>query len=514
MRRLAALLAALLLLAGCAALDEPEPEWDAYQQLQPDGAGEPPEETGPDNPAAFSLAYHRNQSFDPLLCGEGVQQGVVSLMYEPLFRLDGQFQPVPVLCESYSWNETGLVCTLALRPEAVFSDGSALTARDVAETLQRAMASEQYAYRLRNVASAAYNRQGQVVITLTTPNQGLPSLLDIPIVKRGTADMPVPTGTGPYLMVTGSEGYYLLANEDWWQHKPLPVNEIPLVPAKDRDTALYLFSSRRVELLTVDPTDDLAFVTGQAQTTSQPTSIMQFVGFNTAEGRLFADPALRAAFSQGIQRETLVNVQLAQLALAAQFPLSPLSPLYPKDLEKAYSSEGTAAALRAAGQGSGEQKELTLLVGGSDSFRADSARFIASGLTMLDWKVSVVELPWDEYLAALEAGEFDLYFGEVRLTADWDLTDLVGTGGALNYGGYTDEITDALLLAFSAGENRQDTARRLMARLQSTAPIAPVCFKNYAVLTHPGVVEGMSPAPSNSFYNLEDWQIHLSEESP
>ena len=57
---------------------------------------------------------------------------------------------------------------------------------------------------------------------------------------------------------------------------------------------------------------------------------------------------------------------------------------------------------------------------------------------MLDWTVTVEELPWEEYLAALESGEFDLYFGEVRLTANWDLSDLVGTGGAMNYGGVID----------------------------------------------------------------------------
>ena len=49
--------------------------------------------------------------------------------------------------------------------------------------------------------------------------------------------------------------------------------------------------------------------------------------------------------------------------------------------------------------------------------------------------IEVVELPWDEYLTALEAGDFDLYFGEIRLTADWDLTDLLSIGAPLNYGG-------------------------------------------------------------------------------
>lgn len=516
MKRLAALLlAAAMALSGCAALAEPdeiEADWENYQQTVPREEPEAPEQPEPNYPAAFSLPYHRSQSLDPVICGEGVQEAVASLIYEPLFALNGQFQPEPVLCESYAWNDAGLVCTLTLREGVTFSDGSPLTARDVAETLQRARESERYAYRLRGVASAAANRTGQVVITLTAPNRGLPALLDVPIVKRTTAGQLVPVGTGPYRFVSDG-GDFLQAREDWWQQKRLPVETIPLVQAKDWETARFLFDSGRVELLTADPTGDPSLVAGKARAAGQPTTVMQFIGFNTAEGRLFASPVLRSLFSQGIDRDTLVERQLVQLAAAAQFPLPPLSPLYPKDLEKRYSQEETLAALRNAGQDSGETRELTLLVSEGNVFRSASARFIAEKLSLLDWEITVAELPWEEYLAALEAGEFDLYFGEVRLTADWDLTDLVGREGLLNYGGYGTDVMDQLLEQFAGAEDRASAARLLMSYLQTSAPIAPVCFKNYAVLTHPDVVEGISPAASGIFRNMEDWTIHLAPET-
>ena len=205
------------------------------------------------------------------------------------------------------------------------------------------------------------------------------------------------------------------------------------------------------------------------------------------------------------------DAQLVRLAAAAQFPISPLSSLYPAQMEAAYSEEETLAALRAAGQDTGERRELTLLVCGGGGFRASSARFIAERLSLLDWRITVAELPWKEYLAALEAGEFDLYFGEVRLTADWELSDLIGTEGALNYGAYASETTDLVLQSFAAAEDREAAAQRLCGHLQTVVPIAPVCFKNYSVLTHPGVVEGMSPAPSHVFSGFEGWTVHLKE---
>lgn len=517
MRKLCALLPALLfLLAGCAALTEPdlppEEEWDSYGLIENgEEPAEPEPAPEPEYPAAFSLVYQKDQTLDPINCGEGIQEDVASLLYEPLFQLDETFHPVPILCESYAWDETGLVCTLTLRQDVTFWDGTSLTAADVAAAIQRAAASARYGYRLRGMAAVAANRAGQVVITLSAPNQGFPALLDIPIVKRGTEDLPAPTGTGPYVLVTGGEGDCLQANEAWWQQKTLPVTTIPLVHAKDRDNALYLFSSHRAELLTVDPTDNPSSATGQARRTDRPTAILQFIGFNTAPDRLFASPTLRSIFSQGIPRETLVDAQLAKLALAAPFPISPLSALYPEDMEREYSADETLESLRNAGQGTGEVKELSLLVNQEDSFRVTSAQFIAESLSVLDWHITVNALPWEEYTAALEAGQFDLYFGEVRLTADWDLRDLVGTGGALNYGGYTNASTDLLLADFAAAADRRAAARQLMAHLQAAAPIAPICFKNYAVLTHTGVVEGLSPSPSSTFCRLEDWTVHLSQ---
>lgn len=504
------LLSALLLLTGCGApMDEiPDTSWEDYQL----GLEETPEPPSPDYPSAFSLAYHKDLTLDPITCGDGIQQDVAALLYEPLFQLDEGFEPTPLLCDSYSWDESGLVCTLNIRQDVLFSDGSALTAADAAASLRRAMASQRYSYRLRQVVAVTSNRSGQVVLTLSAPNRGLPALLDIPIVKSGTEGQMVPTGTGPYVLVTGSDGNRLLANADWWRQMPLPVSSIPLVHAKDQDTAVYLFSSRRVELLTVDPTGDQISVTGQSAEAELPTTLFQFIGFNAAKG-LFSDPSLRAICGRALQRELLCGAFLSGHAQPAQFPISPLSPLYPGDLEQRYSYDETLSALKTAGQDTGEVKPLTLLVNEEDSFRLANAKFIAESLSLLDWQVSVRALPWEEYMLALESGDFDLYYGEARLTADWNLTDLIGTGGALNYGGYTNGLTDALLLSFAGAVDRETVARQLCLHLQSAVPIAPICFKNYTVLTHPGVVEGLSPAGGSTFYGLENWRVHLDGET-
>jgi len=499
----------LLLCPGCATDSaDPSPGWEEYQQSQQSQPEPAPSAPELELPEVFSLAYHKDHTLDPITCGEGIQESVAALLYEPLIRLDSSFAPTPLLCESWSADGNFLIWTLQIRSGVLFSDGSELTAADAAASLRRAAASEKYSYRLRHAVSITSNREGQVVVTLSTPNNAFPRLLDIPVVKSGTSEQAVPAGTGPYVFVNGSEGSYLQKNPDWWQKKALPVDTIPLVHAKDVDTAVYLFSSRRISLLYVNPTGDQISPTGQIRETELATGKMQFIGFNTRSG-VFADAAARQVVHRGLPRDMLVDAFFSGHGEPAAFPLSPADALYPHDLETAYSYEDTLARLRSLGYSSGNTIELTLLVNQEDPFRLSAASYIAESLSQEDWHISVRALPWEEYLAALAAGDFDLYYGEVRMTADWDPTALVSSGGALNYGGFSDTAIDSLLHTLSSAPSQDNVMRLLCGELLDKAPIAPICFRNSLVLTHPGVVENISTTPNSLFTSFSDWTIHL-----
>ena len=82
--------------------------------------------------------------------------------------------------------------------------------------------------------------------------------------------------------------------------------------------------------------------------------------------------------------------------------------------------------------------------------RLAAAETLAANLTDAGLEVELRALAWDDYLQALTAGEFDLYLGEVRLTADFDLTAFLTPGGALNYGKYSDAEALNRLSAFRA----------------------------------------------------------------
>ena len=155
------------------------------------------------------------------------------------------------------------------------------------------------------------------------------------------------------------------------------------------------------------------------------------------------------------------------------------------------------------------QGTLTLLVNAENSFKVSVAEYIAASFTAAGVPTEAKVLPWEEYLSALSSGEFDFYYGEVRLGADWDLTALLSTGGSLNYGGWSDETTDALLSASLASENRESALRQLCMHLQESSPIFPVCFKLSSVLTQSGVFQGLQSTAAEPFYSLSSCTVTL-----
>ena len=488
----------------------------------------------PEPLTTFTLPYFAGESLDPVTTTETVQSAVGTLLYEKLFELDEHFALHPVLAESCTYDAASRTYTLTLRSGVTFSDGTALTARDVAASLERARLSQRYAARLADVSSLRVQGDA-VLIAMSTELATLAWRLDIPIVKAGTEDRTAPVGTGPYVFHKSGSGAYLEKNDSWWQAKALPLDRLELLHCKDRDTMLYAFSSRELQLLPLDLTGTGASgVSGSGDYTDAPTAVMQFLGFNTTRAP-FDDAALRQAVSAAVDRQGLVDSCLLGHGAAAQFPVSPASERYPAALETPYDplglqqltaaedpadgGEGTPANGGGNAGNTSSDKDLrdsyagvsvTLLVNEENSFKVAAAQEVAYSLSRCGLTVTVETAPWETYLQRLADGDFDLYYGECRLTADWDIRALVGTEGSLNYGGWSDPITDACLSdCLKADDSRRAAAlESLCRRLQSQTPIIPLCFKRTSLLVPYGAVDHLTPTAADPFYQLENWHVN------
>jgi peptide/nickel transport system substrate-binding protein len=468
--------------------------------------------------AGFVLPCYRGESFHPLTGSNRTNLNLAPLVYEGLFELDGTFTPKAVLCGAQTVSEDGLTWTFTLRPGVTFSDGVPLTPGDVVYSFQTAMVpGSPYAARLGGVKSVRAAGEDGVTITLSTPNGAFPALLDVPIVREGESG---PLGTGPYALAEEGEDLFLRRNPGWWQGKALPEEEIRLYSVQAADALIHAFDTREISLVAADLTGTNALgFSGSYEVWDYPTSVMLYVGYNGKKGPC-KDEAVRKALSYGFDRAAVAKSLLSGHATAAALPFSPATANYDAARAEAlaYAPQTVDELLTAAGwtQSNGvrtqgrETLALTLLVNNDNTYKLAVAEYLAADLAKAGVEVELKKLTWEDYNAALAAGDFDLYLGQVKLTGDFDLTPLLRSGGALNYGGYTDPDTDLLLAEYlAAGDvTRPAAASNLCRRLGETNPITVLCFKNWSVLTHWGKITGVEATQQNVFSDFSEWETH------
>ena len=510
-------LCAAVLMCSCEQPDDPTPALTGTPAPTPTPIATP-------QPTRFSLGYDPTVSLHPIAGDSQVNQELTGLVYQGLYELDNTFTPQPVLAAGASVSEDGLVWTFTLAGDAVFSDGTPLTARHAAASLNQARTSPVYAARLSAVTRAAAVDDVTLSVTLSSPNGNLPALLDFPIVLEPGPDEdgnlpPAPLGTGYYRYAQVEDALYLRPNPHHPSAAGLPYDDIPLTPVSGTGERIAAFDSGAISAVTTDFTSPYALsYSGGYEITDYPTTSLLYVGFNAAAGAC-RSPLVRQAFSRAFDRAALVEVQLAGHGDPAVMPVSPLSREYSGGhaAQLDYNMDAAAQLLTEAGYTLNEEDgllydrktpvEVTVLVNSDNSVRRAAAQQLADGLARLGVTAVVNHLPWSDFTAALAAGEFDLYLGEVRLTGDFDLSALLA--GELNYSGVENEALAQAVTQWRANQGvwRTVAANVLWAQFVQDLPIAPLCFKRESLLIRWGMVSNAQPTRANPYYQMEQWII-------
>ena len=267
--------------------------------------------------------------------------------------------------------------------------------------------------------------------------------------------------------------------------------------------------------------------------------LLNYIGFNM-ESDLVSNPSVRYALSLAVDRQTAADSYMKDGATAAALPISPASPLYNGELASQlnYNLSLCAQVLQGAGvsdmdnDGRLEQLyasqlrdfELDLIVCSQSSGKGDVCNRFAEDMDSLGVTVNVRELSWSDYLSALHGDDldgdgqpdvhFDMYYAEVKLGADFDLTALLTEEGSLNYGGITDSSYATYINDYLAADDltRSSECYELLRYIAANAPIIPVCFERHEVITHRNVITGMNVTANNVFFNISDWTITFSDE--
>ena len=153
--------------------------------------GQEPEDIMPEEEEEqeLTLAYYPDRSLNPVFGSDYTNRVLMSLMYQPLFAVDGKKNLTPILAGRYRISTNSRNLTVYLDPLATYSDGSKVTPADVVACYWQAKENDYYKNRFRHVINIEATEDGGILFQTDTAYQNLALLLDVPIVKEAEVNL-------------------------------------------------------------------------------------------------------------------------------------------------------------------------------------------------------------------------------------------------------------------------------------------------------------------------------------
>lgn len=528
------ILALTLLLTGCAGVstgtgqtEEPDPVYDLVI---------PGTEVRERQPAdrVFSLNYDPRSSMNPVRAESSANMQFWSLLYDSVFTVEPDWTVRSEVVTDWQ-SDDYIWWVFHVDTSITFSDGTPLSAADVAYSIQRAQQSPYYANRLSIIYGISAFGSDTFAITTQYANSQFPALLNIPIIKKGDYFEDRPLGTGPYML--SEEGDRLIRNPANRHAEEMPLQTIWLRDCMDTSDRIRAFEEAAIDLVVNDPTGMYNLGYGSSNETRYfDTSNMHYVGFNTSS-MYFLTAAARCAVGFAIDRESIVTSLMNGCGVVSTLPVHPSSRYYDESYARGFDFSPEKASLMFENAGVHDYDEdgklemlitgivvelnLRFIVNSDSTAKVLAARKICEQLNELGITTTLYELTWADYVEALEKGEFDLYYGEIRLTPDWNLSELFRprenrskdlTFQGMNYAqtrdyGYVNLYEKYLADAEDA--DRYEDFQAINRYISETGIILPVCFERRELLTHRGVASGISATQYDVFHNFYEWTIDL-----
>lgn len=456
----------------------------------------------PTSSETLNVGYSKDDSLNPFFMTTGINNDLVSLVFEPLFYLDDSFCARNGLASSYTMQDN--VLTVKLDTSAAFSDGVQFSSTDVIYSFNKAKESKNYKSELSSILSASATSSDTVVFTLSTNCINAVDSLTFPITKSTTADNVayIPIGTGLYSYVISETEARLDYNP--YCRKPQPnIAKVKLIPITPASTLLHT-----LELGTIDAYfDDFSagsYSQANAASTKTNLSNLVFLGMNSNSYGLNS-ASVRQAVYFALNRQAIVKNSFKNYAVASAVPYHPEWHILEESeydisfLNLDYSSSQTLLTQA----GIAGTVNYTLIVYSGNNFKVAAAKEIKASLKNIGINVIIRELTWDEYNLALTDNAYDLYIGEIKLPANMNLSTLFSSSGPVK-GVSSADTTYSAYEEFSSGKITIDAFTQSF--LQNM-PFAPICFRTGALIYSDDITPAADCDIGNAYKNVYEWEI-------
>lgn len=493
--------------------------------------------------SVLTLPYCSNDVFNPYSAKTRVNQELSQLLYDPLIKLDENFNPVYVLAQSVVIN--GNHCAITIK-NAAFSDGTSVTADDVIYSIKKAIeSSTKYHNQLASVVSYNAISSSNVSIMLSKADPYFTNMLDFPIIKSHTdalkdennLDLP-PVGSGRYTIDLSQK--VLNANPNH-HNGAISIGQVKLLNAPDDEALKHDIEVGSISCYYSD-LSDCAIPKMTGASTNVKLNNLVYMGVNM-NNTILKSAEMRYALSAALDRTKIASQCYFTYANAATGPFSSawkdavgyqsietvsnLNVAVANFTKMGYNNKDTAGFYST---GSNKHLTFSLLVNSNNSCRVSAAQQIKTQMAAAGVDINVVSVDWDSYIAALTAGSFDLYLGEIKIPNNMDLSELVTPGSSLAYGIVDPDKNATTTTSTTSGTTSSDTASTsanvakysntsealvafykgetslsdVISAFNAEMPVIPICHRSGVLIYSTAFNIGPSCTLSDVFYNIEN----------
>ncbi|MER7792872.1 ABC transporter substrate-binding protein [Streptomyces sp. NPDC097640] len=376
---------------------------------------------------------------------------VIALVFDTLTVPGAKTNTVPRLAASWESSPDLKTWKFKIDKDAVFHDGTAVTAEDVVWSLKRLRNTPSGAARLPGVKAENITAEGAdtVVIVSDYANAEFPVLTRFTtfVMKKGTKDSEIAKapGTGPFKLDWYRGGNARLVKNDTWYGPAVHLDAIEVTMFETPQAMANALLAGQIDLASNAGAvaARTAATRKDIQVLRRPNDMAMPIVMRTAEGSPFADERVREAMRLVVDREAMVRQVLSGYGTVANDILGTGDPDYAKSIPQRDRDLAQAKKLlRAAGFDLSRTYDLVT----TDDIAglADSATLFANQAREAGIKVKVVKQEsgafWEK---TWKTGDFyTTYWGTNDSVVFFASKTLVSDAGQ-NESGWADKEFDA-----------------------------------------------------------------------
>ncbi|WP_438434576.1 ABC transporter substrate-binding protein [Gorillibacterium sp. sgz500922] len=426
--------------------------------------------------------------FNPIYMESAYDQYVTYAMFNDLVQVAKDGTYAPWLATKWDISEDKLTYTFHLDPNAKFSDGSPLTADDVAFTelvlhdksydgpidMSQAFLKGGDAYRegkATSIEGIEVVDAHTIKFTTTKVSPRALPLLGGSVLskayygkgyKQGSLEYmkdlnQKPLGNGPYVLTkyTAGQEVDMKVNDNYYAKKPSIPNLIYKVTSEETRMQMLQSGEVDMDMVTVnkDNVDELKSY-GFLNIDIFPTNGYGYIAFNHKKEQ-FKDQKVRQALAYGLNRKDIVDAVYQGYADVINVPQSKVSWAYaegPNAYE--YDPEKAKALLDEAGwkvgadgirEKDGKKFKINFVASSPNAVNDAIIPIAKENYKALGIEFVPDQMEFNKVRENRKAGNFDMLFMAWGLVADPDSTDIFGTNGSQNDDGYSNPKVDELL---------------------------------------------------------------------